>query len=143
MRKVMLTFLFVPGACWLGGCQADFAADIRNETPQPVFAQIFMKSNDGKSSVMGASKRFGPGDRGFIGPVRTNKDAGAFLVVDTLPNPTTPITYDLPPGVSFLAVEQIGAAAAGPLRLRDRSVYQTSGEQTKSEPLPADAVDVR
>ena len=100
-----------------GGCQADFAADILNKTPQPLFAQIMTKSNDGKSASLGASRRLGPGDRAMVGPVRTNEKAGAYLVLDTMPNPTRPVTWDMPPGASFLVVTQDPPTNDGVLRI--------------------------
>lgn len=108
------------GACLLAGCQADFAADIHNQTPQPLFAQIMAKGNDGRSATVGASRRLGPGDRAMVGPVRTNERAGAYLVLDTLPNPTRPITHDLHPGTSFLIVVQDPAHNDVPPRIIEK-----------------------
>ena len=104
----------------LVGCQADFAADVLNRTPQPLFAQIMSKSNDGKSSVLGASRRLGPGDRAMIGPVRNDEKAGAYLVLDTLPNSTRPISLDLRPGTSFLIVTQDSPDHSSPLRIEEK-----------------------
>lgn len=108
-------------ACLLGlvgalaGCQSDYAADIVNQTPQPVFAQIF--SNTGSGPVLGANRRLGPGDRASIGPVRNQTDNGAFLSVDSLPNPSRPVMVDLKPGTNFFVIMQDGTETAGPLRI--------------------------
>lgn len=107
-------------AAFMLGCQADFAADIHNKAPQPLFAQVMLKSNDGTSATVGASRRLGPGDRALVGPVRTNKDAGAYLVLDTLPNPSRPVTLDLRPGVSFLVVTQDPPTNDGVLRIEEK-----------------------
>ena len=99
----------------LAGCQSDYAADIVNQTPQPVFAQIF--SNTGSGPVLGANRRLGPGDRASIGPVRNQTDNGAFLSVDSLPNPSRPVMVDLKPGTNFFVIMQDGTETAGPLRI--------------------------
>lgn len=96
----------VLGMLLLVGCQADYSADIRNRTSTPVFAQLFVKPHgaDGQS-ILGASKRLGPGDRAFIGPVRASDNPGAvFVSVDSLPNAARPASLDLLPGTSFLDV---------------------------------------
>lgn len=116
-RLVLLVSVCLAGLV-MGGCQADYAADITNKTPQPVFAQIFLKRDNG--SVLGASKRLGPGDRALVGPVRTDKNKGAFLSVDTLPNPGRPLTVDLIAGTAFLEIQQDGEGTAGPIRIYDK-----------------------
>ena len=102
----------------LTGCKADYAADLTNRTPQPVFAQIFRKG--GGKAVLGTARRLGPGDRAYIGPVRTDKDHGAFLSIDTLSNPGRPVTIDLPPGTVFYEIQQEGQAPDSPLRLVEK-----------------------
>lgn len=99
----------------LAGCQSDYAVDIVNQTPQPVFVKIFAKTGSGP--VLGANGRLGPGDRGMIGPVRNQTNNGAFLSVDSLPNPSRPVMVDLQPGTAFFVLEQDGTGTAGPLRL--------------------------
>lgn len=105
---------------FLAACQADYAADIHNQTPQPLYAQIMAKSNDGKSAALAASRRLGPGDRALVGPIRTNKNAGAYLVLDTMPNPTRPLTYDLQPGTAFLSVKQDSLSNDAPMRVEEK-----------------------
>lgn len=102
-------------ACTLG-CNAPFAADVRNKTPQPLFAQIFRKTGS-ESAVLAASARLGPGDRALIGPITADKDGGAYLAVDTLPNPGRPATVDLLPGTNFFEVQQDGEGTIGPIRI--------------------------
>ncbi len=106
-------------ALFLAACQqADFAADLTNKTPQPVYAQLFTRSNDRTGSVLTAQTRLGPGDRGFLGPVRTvDRNGQVYLVVDPKPNPSNPVTLDLTPGTVFLEVHQEGDQTAGRLRL--------------------------
>ncbi len=102
----------------LGGCQANYGVDVTNMTPQPVFAKVFRKG--GSKGMLGASARLGPGDRTYLGPVRTRKNSGAFLSIDTMGNPGTPVTADLNPGTAFVEVQQDGPAADAPLRLVEK-----------------------
>ena len=103
----------------LTGCQSDYGADITNQTSTPIFAQLMVKANDRNSAaVMGAQRRLGPGDRAALGPVRAAARPGsAFIVIDSLPNPSRPITADLQPGTAFLVVTQDGN---GPLHLSEK-----------------------
>lgn len=107
-------------AAGLWGCQqADFSADLHNKTAGPVFAQLMIKGRGANDpAVLGASKRLGPGDRAFVGPVRTVANAGAvYLSVDSLPNRARPATMDLAPGTSFVEVfEDDGAIRVMPKR---------------------------
>ncbi|MBC7835134.1 MAG: hypothetical protein H7Y88_08535 [Phycisphaerales bacterium] len=100
----------------LGGCRADYGADIRNMTPQPVFAQLYERHDDGVSLL--ASERLGPGDRALVGPVRVRKGR-AGLVIDTKPNPESPVYFDLPPGIGAFNVHQRGEATGGPLMIEE------------------------
>lgn len=103
----------------LTGCQADYGADITNQTSTPIFAQLMVKANDRNSgAVMGAQRRLGPGDRAALGPVRAAARPGSvFLVVDSLPNTSKPLQADLLPGTAFLVVTQ---EQGGPLRMSEK-----------------------
>lgn len=102
----------------LTGCNADYAVDITNKTPQPVFAKIFRKG--GTNGMLAASARLGPGDRTFLGPVRTEKNYGAFLSIDTYANPGRPVTADIVPGTAFIEVVQDGQTADSPIRIVEK-----------------------
>lgn len=102
----------------LAGCRADYAADITNKTSQPVFASIIPKGGD--RAVVGASRRLGPGDRAFVGPVRVDKNKGAYLTVDAMGNPGRPITVDLLEGTAFLEVQQDGTGSNPPMRIVEK-----------------------
>lgn len=102
-------------ACLLGalGCQASYSADVTNKTPAPVFVQIVSRSSAG--AVPDAGKRLGPGDRAFIGPIRNDRGRGAYLVVDTLPNPSRPTTIELlADATSYLEVRSDSNQVGGP-----------------------------
>jgi hypothetical protein len=118
--RVWMAALVVGGSIvGLGGCQqADYGVDITNKTPQPVFAKIFRKG--GSNGMLGASARLGPGDRMYLGPVRTEKDYGAFVSVDTQGNPGAPLTADLMPGTAFVEVVQDGQSPNGRLHMVEK-----------------------
>jgi hypothetical protein len=102
----------------LAGCQADYAAQITNKTSQPVTAHIFRKGPS--QAVLGAMVRLGPGDRGILGPVRTNKGYGAFLTIYPAGSPERPLTVDLMPGDAFYEVQQESDKSDSPLRIVEK-----------------------
>lgn len=118
-RTLFLAAIPTLALATLTGCQADYGADITNRTSTPIFAQLMVKANDRNSAaVMGAQRRLGPGDRAAIGPVRAPARPGSvFLVVDSLPNTSKPLSADLLPGTAFLEVTQDGT---GPLHLSEK-----------------------
>src|SRR5262245_33877814 len=89
--------------CALGGCQTSYSADLRNTTPQPLYAQIMEQFDNGATARAGI--RLGPGDRGGLGPVIA-REGRAYLLVDTTPNPGTPVTVPLAPGTTIAEVHQ-------------------------------------
>ena len=114
--RTIVAALFAAAALALTACQANYAADITNKTPQPLFVKLFSKAaNKNDPAVLGAQKRLGPGDRGTIGPVRNNRNLGVFLSLDTLPSPARPTTIDLEPGTGYFDVRQDSETTAGPL----------------------------
>lgn len=112
-------FLIAPvclASALLVGCTARYSADVVNDTPQPVYAQIIGYTDRG--ATMMASERFGPGDRGLVGPVLSRQDKGEpYLLVDTVPNPQTPAQEVLLEGPNYLVITQEGGGVAGPLRI--------------------------
>lgn len=118
MKIPMLAAMAIVCVSALAGCQADYAVDVTNRTPQPIRADIFRKGSD--SAVLGDSRRLGPGDRASLGPVRTSKDYGAFLSIDTMGNPGRPLTVDLPRGTSYVEVHQDGEGPNSPLRIVEK-----------------------
>ncbi len=107
----------VAACAQLGACQqGNIAVDVRNKTPQPLFAQLSERTADG-GAVLRARERLGPGDRKVLGPVRAQVGR-AFIVLDTMPNETVPYLVDLRPGTTLLEVTQEGAGTKGALRVR-------------------------
>lgn len=99
----------------MGGCQASYAVDVRNTTPQPLYAQLMEDFDTGP--VLRSSARLGPGDRGGLGPV-VAREGRAFVVVDTIPNPGTPVRVPLAIGTTIIEVAQVGEQTSGPLEVR-------------------------
>lgn len=97
------------------GCQTAYSADIRNKTPQPLYAQVLDVSTN-PSMVLG-STRIPPGSRGGLGPymILVGK---AILIVDTLPNPEAPRQIPMGEGTTIIEVQQQGENAAGPLDVK-------------------------
>jgi len=114
-RPFAMLALLVAGPALIGCQQADYAADVVNRTPQPVFAQLFTKEANG--AMAGMSRRLGPGDRASIGPVRAYVNRGAYISVDTLSNPGRPVDADLLPGTSFFQIIQDGQDVNSPIRI--------------------------
>lgn len=107
----------------LAGCQANYAADVHNTTPQPVFVQMIKNANQpgGVQPMAVLQRRLGPGDRGALGPIRASDRAGAVtIVVDTLPNPSRPVMLDLMPGTTFLEVQMDPGSTTGPIRVHEK-----------------------
>ncbi len=123
MSRRLVGGAVVLAALALAGCQANYAADVHNTTPQPVFVQLIKNSNQpGAAKPMTVvQRRLGPGDRGAVGPIRASDRAGAVsIVIDTLPNPSRPAMLDLMPGTTFLEVTMEGQGTTGPIRVSEK-----------------------
>ena len=116
-RLALLAGLLLSGL-GLAGCETTYSADIRNQTPQPLFAEIISFDQWGNAYPMAAT-RLGPGDRAGLGPVRIKKERLVTLQLDTVPNPQRPARVDMRPGVTTVEVTQQGAQTSGPLQVRE------------------------
>ncbi len=114
--KTTTTLAAAAAALILTGCQSNYSADLRNQTPQPVFAQILEASRDGAFNR--AAVRLGPGDRAGIGPVRM-RTGRAVLVVDTKPNPRAPSQIEMHPGTMFLEIRPMSGDLRAPFEIRE------------------------
>lgn len=121
-RKIPLLAAGALGLLAVAGChRADVAADVHNTTPQPLFVEIYVKGNAGRPATLEASRRLGPGDRAVVGPVRqVAHPPGAFVKIDTMPNPSRPVTRDLAEGTNYLTVRQEGDQTAGRLWVEEK-----------------------
>jgi hypothetical protein len=117
-RSLRVALPIVLAGAFLAGCQADYAADIMNNTPQPIFTYVFRKGPS--SPVLGDSRRLGPGDHNTVGPVRTTQDYGAFLSIETTNTRGRPLTVDLHPGTSSFEIQQDGEHPDAPIRIIDK-----------------------
>lgn len=104
----------------LPACTASYSADVHNQTPQPLFAQILWRTDDGRNPTQ-AELRIAPGDRATLGPAQIPVGR-ALLTLVTLPNPKGPYTSDLRPGLTAFSVtqhDQPAGRTAGPLEVRE------------------------
>lgn len=102
----------------MAGCsKSNYGVDLRNRTPQPVYAQLVERMNSGEQRAR-VGARLGPGDRAGVGPVRA-RTGSVTLIVDTMPNPGVPAMVELAPGTSSIEVTQDGEGTSGPIRLRE------------------------
>ena len=128
VRATASLALLASAALVAGGCQASYAVDMRNTTPQPVYAQLLEEFDT--NTVMRSSVRIAPGDRGGLGPVIA-REGRAFVIVDTLPNPTTPVRVPLAIGTTVMEIIQTGNETTGPLEIR-----LIGGTPPPAQPLP-------
>lgn len=117
MKKLLLTLVALPLLA-LGGCTSSYAVDLRNQSSQPVFAELLARSPEGGLALVGQPIRLGPGDRGGIGPVSVDARRQLVLRADTPGNPGRPAMLDVTPGTTVATVGQDGAAANSPITLR-------------------------
>ncbi len=108
------TIAFLGG---LGGCQTAYVADIRNDCPQPVIAQLYKAGGAGNSERIGEEKYIGPGDRASVAKYGVPTDWPIYLQVDTKMNPGYPQQFNLTPGTTIFTVSQEGNDPKGKLRL--------------------------
>jgi hypothetical protein len=115
-RGAVIGLSLAASAVIFSGCESSYSVDIRNQTSQPLYANIVERTEGGGFNR--ATMRLGPGDRGAIGPV-SMRTGRAMLVVDTKGNPTGPAQLDLPPGTSVVRIEQDNDSSSSPIHLRD------------------------
>jgi len=106
------------GASLLTGCTTGYSADVRNQTPQPLFVDAYYVTPQGERIGLGGA-RLGPGDRGGLGPYAVRNDALVSVSIDTVPNPQRPAIVDLRPGLNAMEVTQGGNTTSGPLQIRE------------------------
>ncbi len=117
VRVIALGGLF-GGIALLTGCTTGYSADVRNQTPQPLFVDAYYVTPQGERIGLG-NARLGPGDRGGLGPYAVPNDALASVSIDTVPNPQRPAIVDLRPGLNAMEVTQGGDKTSGALQIRE------------------------
>lgn len=104
-------------AAGLGGCYAGYVADVRNQTPQPVYAELVQSNGPGNGVSLGR-ERIGPGDRGaVVSRKKVPTDCLVYVQIDSVGNPGYPAQLNLTPGTTAITVTQDGTAQNGKLRL--------------------------
>jgi hypothetical protein len=103
----------------IGGCSTAYTVDVENRTPQPVVIELLAREPDmGLLATLAQPLRLGPGDRGGIGPVRTDTTRPVLIRADSAVRPGDPVLLDLWPGWTIVEVSQDGSGTTGPLHLR-------------------------
>lgn len=101
----------------LGGCYAGYVADVRNQTPQPIYADLIVSHGPGNGENIGR-ERIGPGDRGAVASrKKIGTDQTVYVQVDSVGNPGYPAQLNLTPGTTVITVTQDGTAQNGKLRV--------------------------
>lgn len=112
MRTTAAFAILALGA--LAGCQQQFTCDVRNNGDQPITAQLVWANNAMTREDL-RSARLGPGDRGSIGPVWTDKPVK--LVIDFQGNTGYPGELPLTPGLNVVNVRRADEGSQGTLKL--------------------------
>lgn len=97
----------------LAGCKTSYVADVRNDSPEPVIAQLVRNAGAGNNVVV-SQERIPPGDRKGVAKYQVPDDWALFLSVDTMGNPGFPQQFNLTPGTTIVTVTK---DANGKLRL--------------------------
>lgn len=117
MNNTLLAVLALPLLA-LGGCTSTYAIDLRNQSSQPVFAELLARGPEGGLALVGQPVRLGPGDRGGIGPVAVDARRSVVLRADSQGNGGRPAMLDVTPGTTVAIVGQDGTTANSPITLR-------------------------
>lgn len=91
------------GALLLGGCKTSYVADVRNDSPEPVYAQLVRNAGAGHNTIL-SQERIPPGDRRGVVRYQVPEDWAIFLSVDTVGNPGYPQQFNLTPGTTIVTV---------------------------------------
>lgn len=118
MRKVLVRTLLAGlglGTFGMGGCYSTYVADVRNKTPQPVYAELVRNGGAGNTVIL-AKERIPPGDRMGL-TVRVPDEWPIFLQVDTPGNTAGMPQFNLTPGTQIVEVTQDGPNQTGKVRI--------------------------
>jgi hypothetical protein len=100
----------------LAGCQSSYSLDVRNTSTQPATLQVLSRNADGAQLL--TTRRYGPGDRGSIGPFTLDGREIVWVRATTAPSPERPAELTLRPGLTVLEVTPAGGPS-DPVRLRE------------------------
>lgn len=112
-KRLGLVMMVGSTAALLAGCKTSYVADVRNDSPEPVYAQLVRNAGAGNNVVV-AQERIPPGDRKGVAKYQVPDDWALYLSVDTVGNPGYPQQFNLTPGTTIVTVTK---DANGRLRL--------------------------
>ncbi len=95
-------------AAVLGGCKSGYVADVRNNSPEPLYAQLVRAGGAGKNVVV-AEERIPPGDRKGVSKYAVPDDWALYLSIDSVGNPGSPQQINLTPGTTIVTVTKDGS----------------------------------
>lgn len=113
LGRVAVGGFVAAGALVLAGCKTSYVADVRNDSPEPVYAQLVRNAGAGNNTIL-TQERIAPGDRKGVARYQVPDDWAIFLSVDTVGNPGYPQQFNLTPGTTIVTVTK---DQAGKLRL--------------------------
>lgn len=87
----------------LAGCKSGYVADVRNDSGEPIYAQLVRAGGAGKHVVV-AEERIPPGDRRGVAKYAVPDEWAMFLSVDTPGNDGAPQQVNLTPGTTIVTV---------------------------------------
>lgn len=111
-----VAFCSIPAVVALTGCTVGYTADIRNDTAQPVVAQLVRADASGQPNAID-TQRIAPNSRGELSRYNVPDGWRLFVQVDALGNPGYPTQMDVHPGLTVLRVTQDGNVPTGKLRM--------------------------
>lgn len=87
----------------LAGCKTGYVADVRNDSGEPLYAQLVRAGGAGNATVI-SSERIPPGDRKGVAKYEVPTDWPIYLSVDSVGNPGYPQQFNLTPGTTIVTV---------------------------------------
>ena len=100
----------------LAGCKASYEVNVRNQSDQPITAEMRVGSEKGRSEVL-IRERVAPSDRATLGPERVGGLKRVFLSVDFQGNVDLAETTRLRRGMSAVNVRRADEGAQGTIEL--------------------------
>lgn len=87
----------------LAGCKTAYVADVRNDSGEPIYAQLIRAGGAGRN-VPVSQERIAPGDRKGVAKYEVPDDWALYLSVDSVGNPGYPQEFNLTPGTTIVTV---------------------------------------
>ncbi|XVJ60856.1 MAG: hypothetical protein HEQ23_16275 [Tepidisphaera sp.] len=87
----------------LAGCKSGYVADVRNDSGEPLYAQLVRAGGAGNNVVV-AEERIPPGDRRGVAKYAVPDEWAMFLSIDTPGKGGPPQQVNLTPGTTIVTV---------------------------------------